>query len=164
MSDSAEAADSLSRAIAEFRAEILQWIDTALVRLREREHEEVPVSTGKPAPAASSTSAAGRGLQVGARTSRPGAKLDVADVQPAMRCEVARNTESIPDRASRCDLSRPPSATPEPQTVQQSNGQPLNSLERLDALARLLDHRLKLVQGVAPSGLAPRGEDGESNA
>ena len=51
MSDDAEVLDSLSRAIVEFREEILLWIDTALVRLREREQDESVAMEERSAPA-----------------------------------------------------------------------------------------------------------------
>jgi len=94
MSQEFEVSDPLSRAIGEFRKELLLWIDTELVRLREPEQaddlvieEELPI-----------------------------------DPEP-----------------------RPPLSNPR---------------QRLDALARLLDHRLKQAQeAAAPSGGAGNGRN-----
>jgi len=110
MSHDADVLDSLPRAIAEFREKVLLWIDTALVRLREREQEE---------------------------------SLAMEDLL------------SVP--------TRPPIVAPRPEAGTRSKSSPLDSLERLDALARLLDHRLKASQEAASNSSETSGEVGESN-
>jgi hypothetical protein len=92
MSHEFEASDPLSRAIGEFRKELLLWIDTELLRLR----------------------------------------------QPGQADDLVNEEERQIDPEPRPFLSNP--------------------RQRLDALARLLDHRLKQAQeAAAPSGGAGNG-------
>jgi hypothetical protein len=88
MSNDVEAPDPLSSAIGEFRKELLDWIETELVRLRER----------------------------------------------------AQTDE---------ETTRPPGALPERQIDRDPRPPLSNPRQRLDALARLLDHKLKQPQGTA---------------
>jgi len=63
MSHDADVFDSLSRTIADFREKVVGWIDTALVRLREREQEESMASEKRSAPAAVTRLCTERGSQ-----------------------------------------------------------------------------------------------------
>jgi hypothetical protein len=115
MSHDAEVPDSLSRTIAAFREEVLGWIDTTLIRLRERQQEETMAKEQKPAP------------------------------PPFTR--VLMEPEAQPKSTG---------------TGNGSVSQSPDSLKRLDALARLLDKRLK-VTDQAPSISPPSSGDlGES--
>jgi hypothetical protein len=115
MSDDAEVLDSLSRAILEFRDEILLSIDTALVRLREREQDESVALEERSAPARLTP----WGKECGSQTHSPDPR---------------------------------------------SNSTPVDSFQRLDALARLLDQRLKSSQEAVSNSPGASGEVGESNA
>jgi len=163
MNHDAEVLDPQSRAIANFREEILLWIDTALVRLREREQEESLATEKRSARAASTRSGMERGSQTRSPPSRPGARLGGAVLEPVMRSEGSRNTEEIAGPNSLGDPSRPPIATPGPETRPESKSPPLDSLKRLDALARLLDQRLKVSQEAASDSSGASGEGGGSN-
>jgi len=115
MSDDDPVMDSLSRAIADFRDEVLLRIDTALKRLRERDQQE-------------SQSVDGRLFTT--RFARP--VMDV--VQSSVE------TSAGPQSSS------------------------LDSLERLDALARLLDQRLMATREEISTGSGASEETGRSNA
>ena len=117
MSEDGEVLDSLSRAIGEFRAEILLWIDEALVRLREREIVEGPATEER--------------LPFN-RLPDPLVELDA--------------------RKSPVDPVRVPADSARMDTAPASNGARVDSLERLDALARMLDRRLKQAQDAIANG------------
>jgi len=116
MSREAEVLDSLSREIAEFRETVVLWIDTALVRLREREQEESLAMEKTPAPAALTRLRADRGPQ-----------------------------------------------TRSPETGTKSTSPPSDSLKRLDALARLLDQRVKVSQEAVSDSAGAGGEVDQSS-
>ncbi|MFI5457474.1 MAG: hypothetical protein ACHRXM_18685 [Isosphaerales bacterium] len=163
MSHDAEVLGSQSRAIADFREEILLWIDTALVRLREREQEESLVMEEKSAPAALTRLSMERGSQTQSRARRPGVSLGGTELEPVMRWEGTRNTGEIAGPDSLSDPARPPIVAPRPEAGTKSKSLPLDSLTRLDALARLLDQRLKVSQEAASNSYGASGEVGESN-
>ena len=163
MSHDADVLDSLSRAIAEFREKVLLWIDTALVRLREREQAESLAMEEKSAPAALTRLRMERGSPTASPTRRPAAGKDGMDLQPVMSWEGTPNPAEIAGPDSRGDLARPPIVAPRPEADTKSKSPPLDSLKRLDALARLLDHRLKASQDAASNSSETSSGVGESN-
>jgi hypothetical protein len=147
MNDDTEVSDPLSRAIAEFREELVVWINTELGRLQQwDEDENLVLEDGSAAPVSTGSSQeAGSG--VGSRASRLWARLVRADPPSAMGWEPHRNGQrvAVGDAAKESGWS---SATvPGPETEPKPQASPLDSRQRLDALARLLDHRLKQAQG-----------------
>jgi len=163
MSDDAEVLDPLSRAIVEFREEILLWIDTALVRLREREQVESVAMEERSAPAASTRWGMDSGSQTHSPTRRLGASLGGTELQPVVRWEGSRNNEEIAGRDSLGNSERPPFVTPGPEPDPKSKSAPFDSFKRLGALARLLDQRLKLSEVEASNSSGASGDVGESN-
>src|SRR5262245_10447313 len=103
MSLDTESADSLLRAIREFRLEFLSWIDTEMARVREHE---------------------------------PGKDLAAAGIP-------ATPGEDSAERGSGASPARPAATIPRPETDPRASAAPLSPRQRLDALARLLDQRLK---------------------
>jgi hypothetical protein len=105
MSDEAWVVGPVARAIADFREEVLLWIDNALIRLRDRESGESRAIEQRFAPGTLARSGAER------------------------------------------ESEMPPS----------------DSLKRLDALARLLDQRLKVPQEEGAAGSGASQVAAESN-
>jgi hypothetical protein len=101
MSEKIDAPDALLSAIADFRMELLDWIDTELARLREHEPAEEWLIQEERAGA--------KGSACSGSSSRHAVRNGTPETQP-------------------------PAANPR---------------QRLDALARLLDHRLKHAQEAA---------------
>ncbi len=163
MSHDADGLDSLSRAIAELREKVVGWIDTALVRLREREQEESLATQEKSAPAALTRLSRERGSQTQSPTRRPGASLEETELRPVMSWQGSRNTEEIAGPDSLRDPARPPLVAARPETGAKSTSSPMDSLKRLDALARVLDQRLKVSQEGASNSSGASSEVGESN-
>jgi hypothetical protein len=162
MSEDGAVLDGLSQAIADFREEVLLWIDTALVRLREREHQESLATEQTVAPATLTRSGIERESQTRSSTSRSGTRLGVAQLEPVMRRQASGNTEDINGWASQADPPRPPMVKPATETPDGSNSPPLDSLKRLDALARLLDQRLSVSQDEASNNAGASDRVGES--
>jgi hypothetical protein len=63
--------------------------------------------------------------------------------------ETPRDEERFADRDSKAEIAGPAVAVPGLETDPPPQASPLNPRERLEALARLLDHRLKQVDGAA---------------
>jgi hypothetical protein len=133
--------DPVARAIAEFRQEFLLRIDTELVRLQEREQaanrlteEEVVAATGS---------------QFGASSSRVGGSPRRPYLQSGTGWQESRATERAADRDSVAEAERPPVDVPELEIDPEPRVPPSDPRQRLDALARLLDNRLKRAQGTA---------------
>jgi hypothetical protein len=162
MSEDGAVLDGLSRAIADFREEVLLWIDTALVRLREREQQESLATEQKSAPAASPRSGMERESQTSSSTSRSRTRLGVAQLEPVMRRQGSGNTEEINGRAPQGDPPRSPIVKLAAEAPAGSNSPPLDSLKRLDALARLLDQRLNVSQDEASNNGGASDRVGES--
>jgi hypothetical protein len=163
MSDGAELLSSLSRAIIELREEILLWIDTELVRLREWERDETVAMEERSAPAPLTRWAVESGSQAHSPTKRLVARLGEAEFEAVMRREGSRTNEKIAGRDSLGGSERPPFVTSGNEPDPKSKSAPFDSLRRLDALARLLDQRLKLSEVAASNSSGARGEVGESN-
>jgi hypothetical protein len=163
MSDGAEVLDSLSRAIVEFREEVLLWIDTELVRLRERERDESVAMEERPAPATLTR----WGMETGSQTHSPSrrlvAGLGEAELQPVIRREGSPSNEKNAERDLLGGSARVPFVTPGSEPGPKSKFVPFDSFKRLDALARLLDQRLKLSEAAASSSSGASGEVGEPN-
>jgi hypothetical protein len=158
MSDGADVLDSLSQAIVEVREEILLWIDTALVRLRERERDDGVVMEERSAPATLTRWGTDSGSQSHFPTSRLVARPGEAQLHAAMRREGSPDNEKIAGRDSLGGSDRPHSVTPGNEPDPQSKSVPFDSFNRLDALARLLDQRLKLAEVAAPNSSGASGE------
>jgi hypothetical protein len=141
MSHDSEVSDPLSREISEFREELLLWIDTELIRLRERDHGDDLVMEEEPAAAS--------GSQFGASSSRLGVSRGSPNIPSGMAWQEPRTRERVADRDSVVETAIPPVALPELQTDPEPPPPPSNPRQRLDALARLLDHRLKQGQAAA---------------
>jgi hypothetical protein len=141
MTRSIEAPDPLSSAIADFRMELLQWIDTALAGLRERERADELVMEEE--------RTAARASQLSAPSGRPGVSNERPYFQAEVACEAPPPRARVVDRESIVETARPPIARPETQLDLGPPSPLSNPRQRLDALARLLDHRLKQGQAAA---------------
>jgi hypothetical protein len=141
MSYDIKLSDPLSCAIGEFREELLLWIDTELVRLREGEQAEDLVMVEQRAAAG--------GSQLGASSSRLGVSRGSSHFPSGIAWQEPRTRERVADRDSMGESTRPPIALPDQQTDPEQRPPLSNSRQRLDALARLLEHRLKQAQGPA---------------
>jgi hypothetical protein len=64
---------------------------------------------------------------------------------------ISRDREGSADRNSDAEMARSPVTLPASGADLETQAAPLNSCQRLDALARLLDRRLKEVEGAAPA-------------
>jgi hypothetical protein len=133
--------DPLARAIAEFRQELLLRIDTELVRLQERE-QAVNRLTEEGVVAAT-------GSQFGASSSRMGASPRKPYLQSGTGWQESRDAERVADLDSVAEAERPPVDDPELEIDPEPRVPPSDPRQRLDALARLLDNRLKRAQGTA---------------
>jgi hypothetical protein len=153
MSQGTESADSLARAIGEFRTELLVWIDTELARLQERDQGESPV-VGERSTAPRSMGAGLRGgSQPGSLTDVDAARPGSPDLRSGMGRETLREGQSFLDRNGNTELTGPTVAVPGPETDPPPEANPGNPRERLEALARLLDQRLKQVEGASGTRL-----------
>jgi hypothetical protein len=141
MSPDTEVPDRLLSAIGEFREEVLLWIDSELVRLREREQAENRRLEQRLAPATGSHFSASNG-RLGASPERPSLQSGTGPREP-------RSLETARDREPAAENARQPLDVPEPETDPKPPGTGSNPRQRLDALARLLDHRLRQAQGEA---------------
>jgi hypothetical protein len=161
MNDDAEARESLSRTIAEFRAEILRWIDTTLIRLRAQDRmldAEVQMQEKSAAPASSTSLARERAAGPGLRGGRPTGVRRAAELPAGITRDASRRG----GESAELDLSLEPdgagSATGGFAAGASTKDGPQDSLQRLDALARLLDNRLKVAQESTPQGSTGNGE------
>jgi hypothetical protein len=139
MSHENEVSNPLSWAIGEFREELLLWIDTELVRLGEQADDSVR----------GEEQAASRESHLSAASSRLGARRGSPRFQSGTAVQESRTRERVVDRDSAVETARQPVARPELQANPDPQPAPSNPRQRLDALARLLDHRLKQAQGAA---------------
>ena len=153
MSQGTESADSLARAIGEFRTELLVWIDTELARLQERD----PGASSVVGERSTAPRSMGAGLRGG---SQPGSRTDVDAPRPGSPellsgtgWETPREGQSFVDRDGNAALAGPTAAVAGPETDPPPGANSGNPRERLDALARLLDQRLKQVEGASGTRL-----------
>jgi hypothetical protein len=148
--------ESLPRAIEELREELLLWIDTELDRLQSREH------SGEPAAAGLSRGFQATHLDTGGRyRPAPPASGDSAvpgspESAPAMEGAAPSDRRKLHDRSPDADFSDMLVAGVRTKPEAQVPG--LNSRQRLDALARILDRRLKEVDGAAGTGTDATGD------
>jgi hypothetical protein len=163
MGDDAEVLDPCSRAIVEFREEMLLWIDTALVRLRERDQDAIAPMHERSAPATLTRRAVENRSQTHFPARRLVAGLGEAELQPAIRRAGSRNSDEIAGRRLPGGSERPSVVSSGPEPDPRSKSAPIDSSRRLDALARLLDQRLKSSADAASNSIGGRGEVGESN-
>ena len=152
MSREIEESDPLSSAIGEFRDELLFWIDSELVRLRERVRLDDSVVEEELATAARDFNFSSSSTRV--RVTHGGSYSQSGTVRAEPRsCERAVDRKDLV-----AETARPPVARPELQTDSDLRSSVSNPRQRLDALARLLDHRLKQAQGTAEvSSTADKG-------
>jgi hypothetical protein len=133
-----DASDSLSRAIGEFREELLLWIDAELVRLGEREQDDSVIEE-EPRRSHSNGLSGRLGMssgspffQSGSALQEPGTSERVVD-RPELAVQTVWPSVPLPKPSTDAELRLPVS----------------NPRQRLDALARLLDQRVKQAQGLA---------------
>jgi hypothetical protein len=160
MGPEAGSADSLSRAIEELREELLSWIDNELARLQELEQREdraAEAISGMPGPIRSGL---GGGRRLVPPTDGDGARPRTHDVT-GMERESSRDRGWRTDRDSEMGIAESSVAMPGSEWDAETQAPPLNPRERLDALARLLDHRLKLAEGAAGVSRDATGGRGE---
>jgi hypothetical protein len=132
-----DVSNPLSGAIGEFREELLLWIDTELARLREQTDDSVVEEEPKKS-------------QFNGSRSRVG----VSQGSPFLQTRIARQEPRTRERAVEHEDLALKNLTPhvpprEPATEPASRLRLSNPRQRLDALARLLDQRLKQAQGTA---------------
>jgi hypothetical protein len=163
MNDDAGDSDIISREIVEFRDEILLRIDTALVRLRQREQDESVLMENGSEPANSTRWVIESGSQTDPSSRRLVAGSGAAESQPVRRRDASRNNKEIARQDLPDASERPPVVTAEAEPDPKSRAAPCDSFKRLDALARLLDQRIEFSVGAASNSSEPSGEIGESN-
>jgi hypothetical protein len=137
-----EVSDPLSSAISEFREELLVWIDTELFRLRAREQLDDSAIEDEVA-AARESQFSGSSSRLGVDTGSPSFQSGIARQDPRTRQKVVDREDPVTEAV------RPPVALSALQTDPEPRARVSNPRQRLDALARLLDHRLKQAQGTA---------------
>ena len=141
MSREIEDSDPLSSAIGEFRDELLFWIDSELLRLRERAQVDDSVMEKELATAT-------RESNFVSSSGRLGLSQGSAICQSGIARAESPSWERVVDRKDLvAETARPPVALPELPTDSELQPSVSNPRQRLDALARLLDHRLKQAQG-----------------
>jgi hypothetical protein len=141
MSREIEDSDPLSSAIGEFRDELLFWIDSEILRLRERAQVDDSVMEKELATRMRESNF------IGSR-GRLGVSQGGSICQPAIARAESQTCERVVDRKDLvAETAKPPVALPELQTDSELRPSVSNPRQRLDALARLLDHRLKQAQG-----------------
>jgi hypothetical protein len=134
--------DPLARAIGEFRKDLLLWIDKELVWLREQAPEDSVRNDELTAVVGSQFSAASGSLNAG----RGSLHYPASMPRQAPPSGEQRNDVDL------CrDAARPPAGGSMIRKDPQPPPPPANPRQRLDALARLLDERLKHAQGAAES-------------
>ena len=136
MSNEAEVADPLTLAIHELREEFLCWIDTELARLQQ--HVENPVRRDE--------GTFSRGTRFEELPGRAEAGVGSTSTRSGYARPPLPIRESFVDRDQAPKVAKPLTSSLEPahQSVPQSTGS--DPRQRLEALARLLDHRLRQVQ------------------
>jgi hypothetical protein len=161
MSHEAESADSLLGAIGKFREEMLFWIDTELARRQERGPEENAAGAGSPIALRSIRPGQRGGSHLASQANFEGVSLGDPDFPSGMGRELPRNPDRSADRNSTAEIEATSDAFPGPETLD-PQAPPLNPRQRLDALARLLDRRLKQVgraAGTSRGSAGGRNED-----
>jgi hypothetical protein len=128
-----EAADPLCSAIRELREELLMWIDNELERLRAGEPAENRRPDDGPATAS----------KLGLPSSRVGASSGRPHLQLGLARQESRSRERDAETDSFKENPRPAIEDPERETDPDPLVHASDPRQRLDALARLLDHRLK---------------------
>jgi len=157
MSREIEVSDPISSAIGEFREELLLWIDTELARLRKQADVDDSAMTEDRATTSYAQSSRSSS-RVGVRTGSPFFQSGIARQQPQTHeCIVGRESPAVEESV------RPPVTLPALETDPEQRPPVSNPRQRLDALARLLDHRLKQAQGTAETNGAT-GEGTSSGA
>jgi hypothetical protein len=133
--------DRLLSAIGDFRQEMLHWIDSELDRLREREQAEARRNEQGPAsaPLAHFGATSRRHLSTSGWLHHPPA----AASSEHHRLELASDRDPVPENARQLPDAPRPAPDAEPPATDS------NARQRLDALARLLDSRLKQSQAEA---------------
>ena len=130
-----DVSDPLSWAIGEFREELLLWIDTELVRLQQQIDDSVIDEEQ------SESEFNGSSSRVSATRESPFPRTGVA--------RGARPRERVVERYDPAvETLKPPVPHREPRTDPESRLPVSNPRQRLDALARLLDQRLKQGKGL----------------
>jgi hypothetical protein len=156
-----ESTDLLLRAIAEFRMEFLSWIDAELARRREREPGEGLAAEGTVAPPGSVHPGPRGGLHRGTWADEDPMGRGMSIPSLGIGEGAPRAPEGFADRGPDASPSRPAAPMPGTETHPRASAAPLNPRQRLDALARLLDQRLKQAEGAA-GGRDREGPDGSS--
>lgn len=142
-----ESADSLLRAIGEFRLEFLSWIDAEMARVREREPGEGLAAGGILTTPGSVRSGPRGGLHVGTRADDDRMSPGISIHSSGIGTDAPRAHEGFAERGSDVSPTMPTATIPGPETDPGASAAPLNPRQRLDALARLLDQRLKQAEG-----------------
>lgn len=141
MTHQIEETDPLASAVAQLREELVLWIDTELARLHEHVDEQVREEERAAFAASQEPLSTSRFHQV--KGNRP--------VHNAATDRVEPSDERLPAR----ELFEPtvitPAAYSSPSAEAESPTPVPNPRQRLDALARLLDHRLKQAHEEAES-------------
>jgi hypothetical protein len=137
--------DSLARAIGEFRQDLIHWIDAELIRLREQAGAAVGLEELSGAS----------GSQFSAYTSGLGPSGGSASLQPGIAAQEPPKRERGSDRDSYSTTTWPTAAVSKLATDDEPRSAPSNPRQRLEALARMLDHRLKHPEGFAETSSGP---------
>jgi hypothetical protein len=161
MGDEAESAHSLLRAIDDFRSEFLHWIDTELAQRQELGSSE-DLEEGIPTPPRSVRSGRRGGSRRASWPERDGMNPVEGDFPSGMGRENHPNPVGHTDRDREAQMVRVPVVPSGPGTDREPEAPSLNPRERLDALARLLDQRLRQVEGAGPDRGATGGQSGKS--
>jgi hypothetical protein len=159
MSHEAESADSVSGAIGKFREQMLFWIDTELARQQERGPAENAAGAGSAIALRTIRSGRRGGSHLASQSDHEGVSLGYPDFPSEMGRELPRDPDRSADRNATAEIKAASDEFPGPDTLD-PQAPPLNSRQRLDALARLLDRRLKQVGQAAGTS---RGSAGERN-
>lgn len=152
MIEQVEASDPLILAIHELRTEFVQWIDTELDRLRE--HAAIGNRADRAAAAAAS-SYQFRELPATTTTAAATVRRESYSARPGPS-EISPPASALAGRVERDQAVKPLRSMPEPPDESRAQVERSDPRKRLDALARMLDHRLKQVQGEAAADAAEK--------
>lgn len=150
--------ERIRRAIHELREELTLWIDTQLDRLQPCEHHG---DLAVPEPACGSQSTylgMGAGYRVATRPSGDGARLGPSESAPAIRAAAPSDRGTLGVRNSDAEISEAiiAGSAADPEAITPGS----SSRQRLDALARILDRRLKEAEGAAGAANGATGGRG----
>jgi hypothetical protein len=154
-------ADSLAQAIHELREELLSWVDTELSRLQElqwKEDRSMEVMADVPGSIWSRPRNAGVVIPP---TGPDGDSPGTSDEASGMGRGTTRSRGWPEHRDSYAEVDESAVAVRGPGIDREPQSTPSNPGERLDALARRLDHRLKQAAGtpkMRPDTTAGSGE------